>query len=71
MPKPVIQYNQKEGRKTKTNQKGKKKMEMLLNKLHELYAESIRLMEAGKWDEAHALSAEISKVSAEIHNRPF
>ena len=46
-------------------------MEMLLNKLHELYAESIRLMEAGKWNEAHALSAEISKVSAEIHNRPF
>ena len=46
-------------------------MEMLLNKLNELYAESRRLMEAGKWDEAHALSKEISKISAEIHNRPF
>ena len=46
-------------------------MEMLLNKLNELYAESTRLMEAGKWNEAHALSKEISKISAEIHNRPF
>ena len=41
----------------------------LLNKLNELYAENLRLMEEGKWEEANEISAEISKFSAELHKR--
>ena len=41
----------------------------LLNKLNELYAENLRLMEEGKWEEANEISAEISKLSAEIHEK--
>ena len=44
-------------------------MEFLLNKLNELYAKNIRLMEEGKWEEANKISAEITKLSAEIHEK--
>ena len=43
----------------------------LNNKLCELYRESLKLIKEGKWDEVHAISKEIEKVSAEIAKRPL
>jgi outer membrane protein assembly factor BamD (BamD/ComL family) len=63
-------YNTIRKREGKPNKpERKKEMELLLNKLNELYAESLRLMKEGKWEEANEISAEISKLSAEIHEK--
>ena len=43
----------------------------LHNKLNELYVEILHLMEEGKWEEANKVSAEITKLSAELHKRPI
>lgn len=43
----------------------------LNNKLNELYVEILRLMEEEKWEEANKVSAEITKLSEELHKRPI
>ena len=56
----------------KENPKTRKGNQMELHdKLNKLYIEIIRLMEEGKWEEANKVSAEITKLSAELHKRPI
>lgn len=43
----------------------------LHDKLNKLYIEIIYLMEEDKWEEANKVSAEITKLSAELHKRPI